>query len=165
MPVPLPQTCITIPRIPTIIHQDIKPANVMVGFACVLYLKSALQLLYRWYQEQMTYTFMTWVWQHYRKHLETVATLRGDGAGTLSYKAPEMFIAAKRSTPADIYSSDWIVHQKKLGRAWVQLKSWQQCVDHTPKCRILWMCQKRTTRCVSSVHSSHLTPDQTHFIY
>ena len=34
----------------------------------------------------------------------TLHTSKGQGAGTPLYKAPEMFVLSKRSTPADIYS-------------------------------------------------------------
>lgn len=37
-------------------------------------------------------------------HMRSQHTSHGDGAGTIPYKAPEMFRAYRRSTPADIYS-------------------------------------------------------------
>eukprot|EP00731_Ephydatia_muelleri_P018957 Em0011g997a len=72
-------------RSPRVIHHDIKPSNIMVTgshhvFVCDLGL-ARLQ-----------------------NHLATIKTSKGCGAGTVPYKAPEMFYDGKRSTPADIYS-------------------------------------------------------------
>ena len=36
--------------------------------------------------------------------MSAISTSNGSGAGTLAYKAPEMFVDSKRSTPVDIYS-------------------------------------------------------------
>ena len=36
--------------------------------------------------------------------LATIKSSKGCGAGTVPYKAPEMYYDGKRSTPADIYS-------------------------------------------------------------
>ena len=48
--------------------------------------------------------------------LATILTSRGQGAGTISYKAPEMFIAAKRSTPVDNYSYGCLLIELYSGR-------------------------------------------------
>ena len=42
-------------------------------------------------------------------HLASLHTSKGEGAGTIPYKAPEMFQAHRRSTPADIYSLGYVM--------------------------------------------------------
>ncbi|KAL5474669.1 hypothetical protein EMCRGX_G026652 [Ephydatia muelleri] len=39
-----------------------------------------------------------------QEKLATIRTSKGTGAGTIPYKAPEMFTSAKQSTPVDMYS-------------------------------------------------------------
>ena len=44
-----------------------------------------------------------------------IKTSRGTGAGTIAYKAPEMFMVSKRSTPVDIYSFGCVVIEMLTG--------------------------------------------------
>ena len=48
--------------------------------------------------------------------LATILTSRGQGARTILYKAPEIFIAAKRSTPVDNYSYGCLLIELCSGR-------------------------------------------------
>eukprot|EP00731_Ephydatia_muelleri_P012837 Em0007g147a len=95
-------------RDPVIIHQDIKPANIMITssdlhvFVCdigVAKLQSKLAI-----------------------H----KTSRGPGAGTVAYKAPEMFRDSRRSTPVDIYSFGCVIIELITGkRVWGELDTCQ----------------------------------------
>ena len=44
-----------------------------------------------------------------RSKLAIHKTSRGPGAGTVAYKAPEMFRDSRRSTPVDIYSFGCVI--------------------------------------------------------
>ena len=58
--------------------------------------------------------------------MSVIATSKGSGAGTLAYKAPEMFVDCKRSTPVDIYSFGCVIiemHQNE--RVWGDLDGYQ----------------------------------------
>ncbi|KAL5473477.1 hypothetical protein EMCRGX_G027966 [Ephydatia muelleri] len=68
-----------------IVHQDIKPSNVLVTKT---YSAHVCDLGVARIQEK----------------LATIRTSKGTGAGTIPYKAPEMFTSARRSTPVDMYS-------------------------------------------------------------
>ncbi|KAL5517274.1 hypothetical protein EMCRGX_G002788 [Ephydatia muelleri] len=88
-------------RSPRVIHHDIKPSNIMVTgshhvFVCDLGLAKL------------------------QNHLATIKTSKGCGAGTVPYKAPEMFYDGKRSTPADIYSFGCVLIELTTSRrVWV----------------------------------------------
>lgn len=91
-----------------------------------------------------------------QEQLATVATSRGQGAGTLSYKAPEMFIATKRSTPVDIFS---------YGCLLIELYSRKRVREGMSMSEILAvMCgpnpQMHTTPYVQSAQGTTLKTDQ-----
>ncbi|KAL5494031.1 hypothetical protein EMCRGX_G015300 [Ephydatia muelleri] len=94
-------------RSPRVIHHDIKPSNIMVTgshhvFVCDLGL-ARLQ-----------------------NHLATIKTSKGCGAGTVPYKAPEMFYDGKRSTPADIYSFGCVlIELTTSSRVWGTMDGYQ----------------------------------------
>eukprot|EP00731_Ephydatia_muelleri_P038227 Em0685g1a len=53
-------------------------------------------------------------------------TSRGPGAGTVAYKAPEMFRDSRRSTPVDIYSFGCVIIELFTGkRVWGELDTCQ----------------------------------------
>eukprot|EP00731_Ephydatia_muelleri_P023454 Em0015g1037a len=94
-------------RSPRVIHHDIKPSNIMVTgshhvFVCDLGL-ARLQ-----------------------NHLATIKTSKGCGAGTVPYKAPEMFYDGKISTPADIYSFGCVLIELTTSRrVWGTMDGYQ----------------------------------------
>ena len=45
-----------------------------------------------------------------------IKTSKGPGAGTVAYKAPEMFMDSKCSTPVDIYSFGCVVIEMFTGK-------------------------------------------------
>eukprot|EP00731_Ephydatia_muelleri_P013068 Em0007g378a len=94
-------------RSPRVIHHDIKPSNIMVTgshhvFVCDLGLAKL------------------------QNHLATIKTSKGCGAGTVPYKAPEMFYDGKRSTPADIYSFGCVLIELTTSRrVWGTMDGYQ----------------------------------------
>lgn len=92
-------------RDPIVIHQDIKPANVMVTrdyFVYVCDLGVA------------------------KLQLHTIKTSKGPGAGTVAYKAPEMFSEDKRTIKVDIYSFGCLlIELSSKTRVWEHLDSMQ----------------------------------------
>ena len=58
--------------------------------------------------------------------LATLKTCKGPGAGTVPYKAPEMFIDAKRSRQVDIYSFGCLlIELSTKQRVWGELNATQ----------------------------------------
>lgn len=61
-----------------------------------------------------------------QNQLGTVKTAEGCGAGTLPYKAPELFHTGKRSTPADIYSFGCVIIELTTShKVWGTLDQYQ----------------------------------------
>ena len=61
-----------------------------------------------------------------QNELATLKTVKGCGAGTVPYKAPEMFSTGKRSTPADIYSFGCVlIELTTSSRVWDTLDAFQ----------------------------------------
>ena len=61
-----------------------------------------------------------------QNHLATIKTSKGCGAGTVPYKAPEMFYDGKRSTPADIYSFGCVLIELTTSRrVWGTMDGYQ----------------------------------------
>ena len=88
-----------------IVQQDIKPSNVLV-YSLPAYTidVASMHLIY----VQVTKTYSAHVCDlgvaRIQEKLATIRTSKSTGAGTIPYKAPEMFTSAKRSTPVDMYS-------------------------------------------------------------
>lgn len=60
--------------------------------------------------------------------LASIKTSKGSGAGTAPYKAPEMFMDAKRSWQADIYSLGCLlIELTTRNRVWGNLDAGQIC--------------------------------------
>ena len=76
------------------------------------------------FQIQVSHTYSAYVCDlglaKIQEKLGTIKTTKGVGAGTIPYKAPEMFTSAKRSTPVDMYSFGCLLIElfsgKRVGR-------------------------------------------------
>ena len=108
---------------PVVIHQDLKPANVMVRTSIdrICHLHSTIQVSWDYH----AYVCDLGV-AKLQNQLATIKTSKGSGAGTVPYKAPEMFMDAKRSWQADIYSFGCLLIELSTGnRVWGELDAGQ----------------------------------------
>ena len=92
-------------RDPAVIHQDIKPENIVVSIlpVCTMYLIEICVRRLSPIRVMHAYICDLGIAKLHNV-LASQCTTRGQGAGTPIYKAPEMFICAKQSTPVHIYS-------------------------------------------------------------
>lgn len=108
-------------RDPVIIHQDIKPANIMVKHKhCMRAYKV------KWIISQVTssdlHVFVCDLGvAKLQNKLAINKTSKVLSAGTVAYQAPEMFRASRRSTPVDIYSFGCIIIELFTGKSYLSL--------------------------------------------
>ena len=103
-------------RNPVIIHQDIKPANIMVKQNHCMRAYKVKRIVTQVKSSDLHVFVCDLGVAKIQNKLAINKTSKGPGAGTVAYKAPEMFKASRRSTPVDIYSFGCVIIELFTGK-------------------------------------------------